>query len=583
MWAVAGLTLLAAVLRFATIATQSYWADESLTVHEVRQGFGAMLSTVARTETTPPLYFILAWAWAHVLGSGEAALRSLSAVAGVAAVPIAYLCGRDLVSRRAGVIAAAFTALNPFMIWYSQEARSYMLLMAFAGASFLWFIRAEREPSRRNIFWWAIFSALALATHFFAGFLVAPEVLWLLWRARSREAVFAAGALAAVQAALVPLAADDTSHGVSWIHHARMVPRLSQVATEFAVSNVYRHVTIPQGLWGGALVIVVAVALLALVGGRVERRGAIVAGGIAAAVIVVPLVLGLVRPADDFFLVRNVSPAWIPLSVALAAACAAPRFRDVGTAAATVLLVVFAYGTIEINIDPAFQRADWRGVAHVLGPATGTRAILVAGGQSAIPLKIYAPGVNWVQPPETRKLVIDQVAVVGSIAWAKVRGHPSHKGRALPRYYPRGAILLGHRWLRNFDVAQYQLLAPQRLDTRQLARRAGRFFRHTPANLLVLVQRGGPGVAPAPFAPTPVAPARAAPAPVAPGRVRTRSHTRDRARRRRVRSGRGGADDASLVRQAVPSLSCWMEVQPPVAERQYSCWRARSLPRLHGR
>jgi hypothetical protein len=197
VWAVGALTLLAAVIRFATIASQSYWADEALTVYEVHLRFSAMLTTVANTETTPPLYFIIAWAWAHVLGTGEAALRSLSALAGIAVVPIAYLGGRDLVSRRAGVIAAAFAAFNPFLIWYSQEARAYMLLMTLTAASFLWFIRAEREPSRRNIVWWAVFSALALATHFFAGFLVAPEVLWLLWRARSRDAIIAAGALAA--------------------------------------------------------------------------------------------------------------------------------------------------------------------------------------------------------------------------------------------------------------------------------------------------------------------------------------------------------------------------------------------------
>src|SRR5580658_8668322 len=103
VWAVGGLTALGAVLRFATIGMQSYWADEALTVHEVTQPFGQMLTTVAHTETTPPLYFILAWVWAHVLGTSEAELRSLSALAGIAVIPIVYLCGRELMSRRAGV------------------------------------------------------------------------------------------------------------------------------------------------------------------------------------------------------------------------------------------------------------------------------------------------------------------------------------------------------------------------------------------------------------------------------------------------------------------------------------------------
>ena len=495
VWVVAGLTLLAATLRFATIGSQSYWADEALTVYEVHLRFGAMLHAVTHTETTPPLYFILAWAWAHVLGTGEAPLRSLSALAGVAVVPIAYLCGRDLVSRRAGVIAGVFAAVNPFLIWYSQEARAYMLLIALTGASFLWFIRAEREPSRRNIFWWTIFSALALATHFFAGFLVAPEALWLLWRARTRVVVLAAGALAAGQVALVPLASGDTAHGVSWIHHIPLLTRIAQVPTEFGVSTVYRHVRIPEGLWGGAIVIGVAALLLVLAGRRPERRGACVAGAIAATVIVVPLVLGVVRPADDFFLVRNLSPAWIPVSVVLAAACAAPRARDVGTAAATVLLIVFALATIEIESNPIFQRADWRGVARVLGAASEPRAILIAGGQEAIPLKIFLRGVDWVQPPATRRLIFDQIAVVGSISRAPLRGPGAHEGPALPMRAALGARFLGRQWVRNFDVARYTLTHPWRLDTDQIAARAGRFFHHAPANLLVLVQQGSPAAA----------------------------------------------------------------------------------------
>ena len=36
------------------------------------------------------------------------------------------------------------------MIWYSQEAREYMLLAAFCGASFLFFARSWQRPERRK-------------------------------------------------------------------------------------------------------------------------------------------------------------------------------------------------------------------------------------------------------------------------------------------------------------------------------------------------------------------------------------------------------------------------------------------------
>jgi mannosyltransferase len=527
VWAVGGLTMLGAVLRFATIGLQSYWADEALTVHEVTQPFGQMLTTVAHTETTPPLYFMLAWVWAHVFGTSEAELRSLSALAGIAVIPIVYLCGRELMSRRAGVIAAAFATVNPFLIWYSQEARAYMLLIALTGASLLWFIRAEREPGRRNVVWWAVFSALALATHFFAGFLIGPEALWLLWRARRRAVVVASGALAVVQLALIPLAVQDTGHGLGWIHLIALRTRIAQVPTEFAVSTVYRHVSVSEGLWGGAIAIVLTAVVLAVAGGRAERRAAGAMAALAAVVILAPLLLGLARPADDFFLVRNLSPAWIPLALALAAACAAPRARDLGTAVAMLLLVMFAIATIEIDRNPVFQKADWRGVARALGPSSEPRAIIVSGGQEAIPLKIMVHGVKWTQPPLDQRVTVDQVDVVGSLARATLRGPGHHKGRSIPIKRPIGAVLIGHEWVRNFDVNRYELIHPWRLDTMQISRYAGRFFlRHAPKELLVLVAGGVP---------------RAGPPPILPShheRVRHRRARHERARRVRAKRAR---------------------------------------------
>jgi uncharacterized membrane protein len=116
-WLVGGLIALGAVLRFSTLGDQSYWFDEAQAAHELHLSLGPMLSAMVDKETAPPLYFVLGWVWVHVFGDGEVGLRSLSALAGTALIPIAYLCGRELVSRRAGLLTAAFVAVSPFMIW----------------------------------------------------------------------------------------------------------------------------------------------------------------------------------------------------------------------------------------------------------------------------------------------------------------------------------------------------------------------------------------------------------------------------------------------------------------------------------
>src|SRR5436305_8294839 len=84
LWVLGGLLAIGALLRFATIASQSYWFDEAQAAHELHLSFGAMLHSMFARETNPPLYFVLGWLWVHAFGDGEAALRSLSALAGCA-------------------------------------------------------------------------------------------------------------------------------------------------------------------------------------------------------------------------------------------------------------------------------------------------------------------------------------------------------------------------------------------------------------------------------------------------------------------------------------------------------------------
>ena len=70
------------LLRFYGIGHQGFWFDEANTAQLVHFSPGKMLGLIPQTESTPPLYYCVAWVWARVFGYGEAGLRSLSAVAG---------------------------------------------------------------------------------------------------------------------------------------------------------------------------------------------------------------------------------------------------------------------------------------------------------------------------------------------------------------------------------------------------------------------------------------------------------------------------------------------------------------------
>jgi mannosyltransferase len=397
---VAALTAAGAALRLSTLATQSYWADEGVTLRLLHMGFGGMLSAIPGSESTPPLYYVLAWGWAKVFGTGEWGLRSLSALFGTATIPVAYLLARRLVSERAGAVCAALAAFSPLLVWYSQEARSYALVVLLTGVSLVLFLE-------RRLGWWALVSALALATHYFALFVVVPEALWLLWRGGGRRAWLSAAAVAAAGAALLPLAVHQASnHAADFIKASSLGRRVLEVPKQFLVG--YAAPLETAATVAAALLGALALALLALRSTRREQRGAAGAAALAAAVVLPPLVLAAF--GVDYVITRNLIVAWLPFAVVLAAGFAAPRARVLGAAAAAALCAIGLALVIAVQSDPSYQREDWRGVARALGPATVPRAIVVSPLGGAAGIEAY---LRDAQPFPQAYLPVKEIDVVG--------------------------------------------------------------------------------------------------------------------------------------------------------------------------
>ena len=474
------LVVVGAVLRFATIDTQSYWADEATTVHEISGSLGQLLHQVRVNESTPPFYYLVAWLWGKVFGTGEVGLRSLSAIAGTAVIPITYLCGRELVSKRAGLVAAALAAVSPFMIWYSQEARAYILLAALCGASFLFCARAFRTSARRDIVWWSVFSILAVLTHFFAGFLVAPEALLLLYRNRGRVTLIAVGAVAVVHVAMLVLAVSDTTHSLlGWIKGFPLSVRIQQIPVDLGLRTLYESSLVTRGLLAAAILAAVCAVLITFAGGRRERRGAAFAAGIAACVVLAPILLALL--GRDYVVPRNLTPAWIPLAIVLAAACTVPRARVAGAGLAVVVVGGFLWGEIRISENALYQRPNWRGVAQALGSTRSPRAIVAYdGGFAAQPLWVFMRGIPW-QGSLDDVVTVPEVDVVGN-SW-----------QAPPSHLPPGTRLLSEKTVDGFRVARFAVQPAWRLSLAAIGTRAGSLLGPAaPATPSVLLQQASP-------------------------------------------------------------------------------------------
>ncbi|HET7508901.1 MAG TPA: glycosyltransferase family 39 protein [Solirubrobacterales bacterium] len=419
-WIVAGLTALGAALRFATLGVQSYHHDEIVTASRVlRVGFGHAMNAVSFSESAPPLYYAVAWFWTQITGTGEYGLRSLSALCGVLTIPVAYLVGRELRGRRVGLLSAALVAVNPMLLWYSQEARAYAMLALFCALSLLYCVRALRggrsRDQKRDFVAWGVFSALALATHYFAVFPLAAEVLLLL-RRRGRATLRGLWIIAAVALALAPLVIHQMSYGhTEWIGKFSLGHRLWETMATFVSGETGDIIGRPEQP-GFAVVPLALVfgtfALLAVRGTREERRVAGAPLAVGAVTVGIPLLLAIASTSKDYVLARNLLPALVPFLLVVAIGLSVERARRLGTAIAAALLVYSLGFCIWASASPSLQRPDWSVVAEHLGEPQAPRAI-VTWTLGEAPLRYYlSTGAIQLKPSEGFDWLVHEVDFV---------------------------------------------------------------------------------------------------------------------------------------------------------------------------
>ncbi|HXF32065.1 MAG TPA: glycosyltransferase family 39 protein [Solirubrobacterales bacterium] len=423
----AGIVTLGAVLRFATLDLQSYRYDETVTVGRVlHANFFDTFSAVPHSESTPPLYYLVAWAWSKPFGTGEAWMRSLSALAGTASIAIVYLGAVALpLPRRAGLIAAAAVAVSPVLIWFSQDVRAYALVFLLAALSFLFFARALRGGAGRDLVWWGVFSALALATHYFAGFLIVPEAVLLLLGGNRRGAAMATLIIVAMAALLAPILIEQTDHGhAGWIAAQPIGERLERAGAKFVGSDNGDEHGARQGD-GIPLVVPAALAVLALVllvwrGDPDERRGAGIAALVGGAGVALTLLLAAL--GRDYFDGRNLLPIFIPLLIVVGAGFGARRASPAGLVAAGAFCLCSLFFTLQIDRLPRLQREDLRNAAAAVGELGPGKVVVTDRYAANQPLRYYlgAEFATATPPP------IREIDLVGSASAGR------HAGQLLP-------------------------------------------------------------------------------------------------------------------------------------------------------
>src|SRR5271154_2258014 len=212
------------LLRFFGLGSRELSIDESLSWAEAsRRNVDRILHVQHRLDSGKfPIYEIAQHEWMSLFGDSEAAMRALPALIGSLSIVLVFILGVELMlavsetseapaagpgalsgrsaepspdlsgenngrgSRHqsmyivAGLCALLFAVGLP-SVEIARQARMYSMMQGWVLAQVIFLLRARRLGGPANYAGLTIFSAIAVATNFTAGLVIAAEAVWLIY------------------------------------------------------------------------------------------------------------------------------------------------------------------------------------------------------------------------------------------------------------------------------------------------------------------------------------------------------------------------------------------------------------------
>lgn len=214
-----------------------------------------------------PLYTVAMRPWISLTGDSAFALRFISALFGTLAIPLTFILGRRLLGLAVGLTGAGLVALSPHLVWYSQEAKMYGVILAL-GLLSVYALRRALDSDRSGARWWVamvVATTLAFYSHILTALLIPLHItLGLIWWPRTRR--HWRGTLIALSCLTLPYLPLLIWQARNWL-----LP--SGRATLFTIDRLDTILEITFDGWGGhylqtpwSTLVLVGLALLALVG-----------------------------------------------------------------------------------------------------------------------------------------------------------------------------------------------------------------------------------------------------------------------------------------------------------------------------
>ncbi|MCL5027236.1 MAG: glycosyltransferase family 39 protein, partial [Chloroflexi bacterium] len=499
--------LLALGLRLFRLANSDLWGDEAYSVWLSQHDPISILRDLSQGEPHPPFYPLLLWLWMKVAGNSEYAVRLPSALLGAGMAPLALRWGTRLAGRGAGLIAVALLAVNPFLVWYSQESRMYIAAAIFAAWSTL--ALDDALAGRRSFRWYMLATALLIYTHYYGLFVFVAELALLAYLSLRRAIAWRRwiAPVATVSLLYVPWVAFSTHIFFSYYGVAPGRVDLLGILDSF-----WQHAIAGMTLAGRReIALVVAYSALALLGAacvwwRGRRRPAVaVSGMLVAAWLIVPLVGGmavsLVRPMyAERYLIVSAMPI-VLLAAAGLGGLRWPRFGTLITTAgrsagarpdalevpisakiigggvqAAVLIALLGsagYALQPYYFDARFLKSQYSAHTHQVEALSRPGDAVLLDGHSQVFLQRYYYHGDLTEYLMPVGVPIDEAATAAKLeeiaarhrgAWLYLYATPDYDpGNYVERWLDEHAYRAWHTWTVNGRLLYYAFYPPAQL------------------------------------------------------------------------------------------------------------------------
>lgn len=373
------------------------WQDEVASARVLLESTPVgVVEHVARTESTPPGWYLLAWLGREA-GISIEGLRFLSVVLAAALAGLTVVYARRFLPLWIAGVAGVLTALAWQTVVHGSEVRAYALLALLTLAFALLLERAAAEPRLGRLAALAACAAAGAYTHYFFVLAAVAGLVWLALEREVRAAALRAGAAivfgTATLLAWLPGLVDQVgAERFGWIDTFDLVKFAALPSALFwDPGTMYAEISADPGFWEDAgRVVFLAFVLVGC--GLLWRLGS--SARLCALLVLVPIGVSGIAWLAGLRIVtgRNLIGVTAFAAVALTAVLLPlPRRAALAAAVAGVALAVASYVRT-----PMVERPDFDRVAEALVEAGWEPGdpILVLGSLPDFrsPLEWYLPG-----------------------------------------------------------------------------------------------------------------------------------------------------------------------------------------------